>query len=290
MLRFASIALILLSTAGGARGDAPGANTDPKPQQLGEEPLKFRENESGKPGLSRGVKPSTIEPSRTEAALKLTVVDREKGPIPGIVVSFTDPDGKAYYTEETDAKGYAEVLVPVGKTYEVVYLSLGRREISAKLPVDDSPKQTIRLTLRYKKYVEREEGKPAPRFTLDGVEFDTGKATLRPESYPRIQSVLEYMQHKKSARIEISGHTDNVGNPRANQKLSERRAKAVRKYLVRKGIDGDRIEAVGYGETRPIASNDTPEGRQRNRRIEAQELWRVREAPGGKSGGKSGGK
>jgi len=88
----------------------------------------------------------------------------------------------------------------------------------------------------------------------------------------RLDRVVEYMTHKPSARIRIAGHTDNVGNARANQRLSKKRAEAVRDYLVSQGIDGGRIEAVGYGDERPIAPNDTEEGRQKNRRIEAIEL------------------
>jgi outer membrane protein OmpA-like peptidoglycan-associated protein len=80
------------------------------------------------------------------------------------------------------------------------------------------------------------------------------------------------MMHRTSARIRVSGHTDNLGNPKKNQALSEARAKSVRDYLMARGIDGSRIEAVGYGDQQPVASNDTEEGRQQNRRIEAIEL------------------
>jgi outer membrane protein OmpA-like peptidoglycan-associated protein len=80
------------------------------------------------------------------------------------------------------------------------------------------------------------------------------------------------MNHKKEARIEISGHTDNVGNPLANKTLSQKRAEACRNYIVSKGIDKGRLDAVGEGDTRPVAPNDSDEGRQRNRRIEAREL------------------
>jgi outer membrane protein OmpA-like peptidoglycan-associated protein len=107
---------------------------------------------------------------------------------------------------------------------------------------------------------------------LGGITFDTGKATIRSESFPRLDSVVEYMTHKKSSRIEISGHTDNVGNPKANKTLSQKRAQACRDYLISKGIDGSRLQAIGHGDERPIAPNDTDDGRQRNRRIEATEL------------------
>src|SRR5690606_2831747 len=149
-------------------------------------------------------------------------LDKDKGPIEGVVVSLTAPDGTKYYTEETDAKGYAEVLVPVGQKYELVYLSLGRRDIAATVPVSGEANQNIKLTLRYKRY---EAATDAPSgIVLQGVHFDTGKATIRPESFPQLDDVVEYMQHKKSARIRISGHTDNVGDPQANKVLSEKRA------------------------------------------------------------------
>ncbi len=111
-----------------------------------------------------------------------------------------------------------------------------------------------------------------PRFVLDGVTFDTGKATIKEESYSRLDKVAEYLLHKGNARIQISGHTDNVGNPKTNKALSLKRAQACRDYLISTGIDGTRIEAVGYGDERPVASNDTDDGRQQNRRIEAIQL------------------
>jgi outer membrane protein OmpA-like peptidoglycan-associated protein len=111
-----------------------------------------------------------------------------------------------------------------------------------------------------------------PVFVLDGVTFDTGKASIKPESFARLDGVAEYMTHKKSVKIEISGHTDNVGKPEGNKDLSLKRAQACRKYLVDKGVDGGRITAVGFGDEQPVASNDSPQGRAQNRRIEAKEL------------------
>jgi outer membrane protein OmpA-like peptidoglycan-associated protein len=204
--------------------------------------------------------------------MKFTVVDKDKGPIPGIVVSLTAPDVKKYYTEETNAEGYAEVLVPVGKKYDLVYLSLGRRDVAAQVAVTDEPNQNVRLTLRYKRIDPPGKVAPEPKFVLEGINFDVNKATIRPESFPMLDVVVEYMTYKKSARIEISGHTDNQGNPKKNKKLSEQRAQACRQYLIDKGIEGSRIMAQGFGDEQPIASNDTEEGRQQNRRIEAKEL------------------
>ena len=265
------------SPAVGAKADTtPGAAAAPAAPGAPEAAKEFVLGNSDSARTTHGAKPSQIKPTRTEAAMRLIVLDKDKGPVEGVVISVTAPDGTKYYTDETDAEGYAEVLVPVGQKYDLTYLSLGRRDIAATVTVTSAPKQNIKLTLRYKRYVPPPTAAPdtpaAPRFVLSGVTFDTGKATIRAESFPRLDSVVEYMAHKKSARIEISGHTDNVGNPKANKALSEKRAQACRAYVISKGIDGSRLQAIGHGDERPIAPNDTDEGRQRNRRIEATEL------------------
>ncbi|HLK92106.1 MAG TPA: OmpA family protein [Polyangia bacterium] len=214
---------------------------------------------------AHGATASKIKPTRTEAAMKLFVVDKDKGPVKGVAIFMTGPDGTKYYAEPTDSAGYTEMLVPVGKKYDITYLSLGRHEIAATVPVADEPSQSVKLTLRYK----RENDKP---FVLSGVNFDTAKATIRPGSFKQLDEVVDFMNHKKEARVEISGHTDNVGNPQANKTLSQRRAQACLNYIVSKGIDKSRLTAVGEGDERPVAPNDSDEGRQRNRRIEAREL------------------
>lgn len=246
------------------------ARDTPDVEPTPEEGTFVLKDAAGSAKAAHGVTPSKLAATKTEALIKFVVVDKEKQvPIPGIVISLTGPDGTKYHTTETDTQGYSEVLVPIGKKYDLVYLSLGRQDVSANVAVPDEPRKTIKLTLRYKRFEQESE----PRFVLDGVQFDTGKATLRPESFPRLDGIAEYLKHKPSSRIQISGHTDDIGNPKANKLLSEQRARACRDYLmITHGIDGSRIEAVGYGSERPISSNGTPEGRQQNRRIEATQL------------------
>ncbi|HUN55440.1 MAG TPA: OmpA family protein [Smithella sp.] len=102
------------------------------------------------------------------------------------------------------------------------------------------------------------------------VEFDTAKAIVKEKYHNNIKKVADFMKEFPNTHATIKGHTDNVGNAAYNQGLSEERANSVRKYLIEKfGIDGSRITAVGYGLTRPIASNDTAEGKQKNRRVVA---------------------
>jgi outer membrane protein OmpA-like peptidoglycan-associated protein len=237
---------------------------------------EFSLKKSDEATRAESAKRGKIKPTKTEAALRFTLVDKDKGPIQGTIIKLTGADGKLYYTDATDAEGYTEVLVPNGQKYDLVYLSLGIRDLAAQVTVTDEPKQSIRLTLRYKRPDPPPPilvpVPPATRFILDGVNFDTAKATLRPESFARLDTVVEFMAHKKDARIEISGHTDSMGKKKANQTLSEQRARTCRDYLVSKGIEADRIVTIGYGDERPIAPNETEAGRQRNRRIEAAEL------------------
>ena len=102
--------------------------------------------------------------------------------------------------------------------------------------------------------------------------FDFAKATLREESSHELDRILPYFEKFPNLKIELSGHTDYVGSDEANQKLSEDRANSVREYLIKKGIRIDQIEAVGYGESMPVATNETDEGRQLNRRVEFKVL------------------
>ena len=103
---------------------------------------------------------------------------------------------------------------------------------------------------------------------LENIFFETNKSTLKPESYPQLEQVLKFMNSNPTVRMEISGHTDNVGSLKLNTNLSQARAEAVVKYLVERGIDPSRLDYKGYAFSQPIAPNDTAEGRAKNRRVE----------------------
>ena len=103
---------------------------------------------------------------------------------------------------------------------------------------------------------------------MNNIFFDFDKATLRPESTNELQRLVKLMKDNSSLKIEISGHTDSKGPKDYNLGLSENRAKSVVDYLVKEGIKVSRLSFKGYGETQPVATNDTEEGRQLNRRTE----------------------
>ncbi len=99
------------------------------------------------------------------------------------------------------------------------------------------------------------------------IEFQTGSAALRPESLGVLGAIASTLQKHPEARVQIEGHTDASGSPEENQGLSERRAEAVKTVLVARGVDATRIETLGFGSSRPLVSERTPEDRARNRRI-----------------------
>jgi outer membrane protein OmpA-like peptidoglycan-associated protein len=106
------------------------------------------------------------------------------------------------------------------------------------------------------------------RVATQGIFFDTGSDRIRPESTPTLKEITAMLKEHADLKILVEGHTDNVGQAASNLALSEKRAAAVKRYLVEQGIAEDRLQSKGLGDTKPTAKNDTAEGRQQNRRVE----------------------
>jgi OOP family OmpA-OmpF porin len=106
------------------------------------------------------------------------------------------------------------------------------------------------------------------RVAIYGIYFDTNKASLKPESITALDGIVKAMINYPDLVLEIQGHTDNTGTDAINQKLSQQRAETVRSYLLLFGVDGARLTAAGYGSSKPVAANDTDEGKAKNRRVE----------------------
>jgi outer membrane protein OmpA-like peptidoglycan-associated protein len=100
------------------------------------------------------------------------------------------------------------------------------------------------------------------------IHFATGKAEILPESNPVIDEIVLLLKKRPDLRVGVEGHTDSTGSPAANKTLSDARAKAVAAAVAASGINPNRMEAVGYGQERPVADNRTEEGRAKNRRVE----------------------
>lgn len=116
--------------------------------------------------------------------------------------------------------------------------------------------------------IKLQQPKPGEKVVLRNIFFDVNKFDLKPESTPELTRLVALLKNQPTLKIEISGHTDSSGDKKANQLLSENRAKSVKDFLVQNGIQADRITYKGYGDARPVASNESEEGRAQNRRTE----------------------
>ncbi len=161
------------------------------------------------------------------------------------------------------ATGKYIVSLPSGHNYGIA--------VKAKDYLFHSENFIISDTAEYKEVIKNIALKPVAvgnKITLNNIFFEYKKAELSPGSITELNRLVKLMNDYPKLQIEVSGHTDNVGGKAYNIKLSTQRAKAVADYLISKGIAADRIKYVGYGYSKPVASNDTAEGRKLNRRSE----------------------
>ncbi len=201
------------------------------------------------------------------APLEVEVTNFKNVPQKGENIIFEGINSDLMYSGITDSEGKFDLVIKGGETYLIKIKSIGKDTDYSTFEVpkldNDRVYSTSNLLIQFE----------LPKtFTLDNVHFNSGKAELTTSSYSEINDLLEYMKIKEDLVIEIAGHTDDVGEDEYNMDLSERRAKSVNDYLVSNGISPERITAKGYGSTQPIASNEIPEGRQKNRRTEVRIL------------------
>ena len=196
-----------------------------------------------------------------EGALAGRVVDPEKQPLAGVIsfegaeipnVVASPATGEFYlkltpgsYSVRAAAQGYKSQL-------KVVQIAAGKKTI-AEFVLE--PLTKAKLT---EKKIE----------ILETIHFESGKASILPESFGLLDEVADILMSNPGLSILIEGHTDSVGSDAFNLRLSQSRANSVLQYLTKRGVVPDRLKAVGYGETRPIADNSTPSGRAKNRRVE----------------------
>jgi len=181
---------------------------------------------------------------------KIEIVDNELNE--AIFTSYSDSISGSYF-----------ITLPAGKSYGI--------SVSAEGYLFQSEYLDIPISAKYEeieKDIFLKAIKIGSKLVLKNIFFETASATLQEESYVELGFVLKALRENPTMRVEIAGHTDNVGGYNSNMKLSEERAKSVARFLQGSGIDPGRLEYKGYGYTEPVASNDTKEGRQKNRRVE----------------------
>ncbi len=247
--------IFLVLTANGKKGYFSSEGTNAKDKDIYE--LEFipnfqLKNKGPKLALVKGI---VIDAeTKNPVAAKLNVVDNEKNESIG--------DYKS-----NEATGNFLISLPSGKNYGLNVNAEGYMFHSENFNLPDSA--------QFKEYfikIELKKLKEGAKVILKNIFFDYDKATLRPESYPELNRVVELLNQNPKIKVEISGHTDSKGSDEYNLKLSQLRAKSVVEYIISKGIPSNKLIAKGYGETQPIDTNDTEEGRQNNRRVEFKVL------------------
>ena len=221
---------------------------------------------SGSIGADDIVRVALPEAARPEPVVLVRgrTLDRDTGEPVGATVTYEALDGagrgRAY---SNPATGEYQIVLPAGSTYGFQASADGYYPESVGVDLTT-------LTA----YEERDQDLTlAPlavgaKVRLTNLFFDTAQATLRPESRAELNRLAAFLRGTPGVTLEIAGHTDSEGSDASNQRLSERRAQAVVDFLTEAGIAASRLTVRGYGEAQPVATNDTAEGRQQNRRVE----------------------
>lgn len=208
-----------------------------------------------------------LQPTDYDALVIYKVTDDKGVPEQGAVVKVESRLDKTLKIDTTDLEGVVEMLLKKGTSHKVVVekqtlkFDFGQFEVpkqDGKLTMEENLQ--IKVVTKYNKVYELK------------IHFAPNRAELYEAAKTEIEKLAEEMKKNPTMRIEIAGHTDNVGDDKVNLQVSQKRASAIKAYLIEKGISEKRIIAKGYGKTVPVADNSTEEGRTRNRRIEIRML------------------
>lgn len=201
------------------------------------------------------------------AQILVKCMDTKSNPLSGEQIWFQTKNAPKLFKGITNSDGNFTIELKGAEDYIILVKSVGEAlpytEISIPALNPGESYGTMEIVVQID---------PPREFTLDNVFFETGKSSLKGESFAELDELYELMSSKKTLEIEIAGHTDDVGDENDNLTLSQQRAESARAYLMNKGITAERVIAKGYGESQPIAENNTPEGRQKNRRTEVKVL------------------
>ena len=192
---------------------------------------------SGSSAFSQNLKPTD------KLALLKGVVTNFKGkPLGKEIIMFYNEKTKALVKVTTDAAGKFEALIPVGGVYALKYKTFTADVDYTKMEIPNDKEATYEVGIKID---------PPKDFVLENVYFESGRSSLKPNSFKALNDLVEILKIKNTMVVEIQGHTDNVGKDEENMKLSQDRADEVRKYLVSKGIETARVTSKGYGPTMP---------------------------------------
>ncbi len=180
--------------------------------------------------------------------------------------AFKKLGGKLHFKDMSDNGGFATFSMPFGKTERWLHLESWNGHMTVTLTILEVAAMEQKVEVSASEMLEAltKQGFIA----LYGVTFDTGKDVLQPESTPLLEEIAALLKGTASLTLSIEGHTDDVGDKKANEALSKKRAESVKRWLTAKGIAAARLSTNGFGAAKPLADNRTEEGRAKNRRVE----------------------
>ncbi len=212
--------------------------------------------------------PEEVRPDPV-ATISGIVTDREGTPLQAIIKWENLSSGKEVGELTSDPEdGTYFITLPLGKNYGYYAEKQGYYPVSENINLEDKAGNALEI----REDIElvsidklREKGEAV---RINNIFFEFNKYELKPESYPELNRLAKFLQSNPEARVEILGHTDSIGTNAFNMRLSQKRAQVVVDYLIHCGCNENKLIARGYGESEPVTSNDTEEGRAMNRRVE----------------------
>lgn len=202
--------------------------------------------------------------TKKTAIIKGSIIDNETGEPIVAKLSITNVRNNKIVTEvfSDEADGTYVVDLPKNETYKV-YVTAKGLIMKESIIIDNLDKPII-----FDTPIKMNSISNNTSFVIENIYFDTDSFNLNPASFLSLDQIVDLLKQNRNIKVEISAHTDNVGDPSYNMKLSQARANGVVKYLISKSNITDNLIAKGYGETIPIANNNTIEGKTKNRRVE----------------------
>jgi len=207
--------------------------------------------------------PFVLIHAQEKARVSVLVTDFKNNSRQGETILFVGEKSGETVENISDKNGTFKISLKGGDTYMIKIKGIVDEQDYNQISIPKLEEGQV-----YGEYNVLIKYEPPRTFTLNNIHFDANKSSLRKDSYKELNELLSAMKVKETLAIEIVGHTDNVGEEADNLLLSKKRAENIRTFLISNGIDQARVKANGYGENRPIATNNTPEGRQKNRRTE----------------------
>ncbi|MEZ4938593.1 MAG: OmpA family protein [Crocinitomicaceae bacterium] len=197
------------------------------------------------------------------ADLKVKVMDFDNKGKSGETVVFVSEDKTIHAKTVSDESGECRVKLTGGHTYDIYVEAIGMQIKNNQITVPELAKGAQYTEALLQIFFEMPQ-----KLTLDNLRFDTGKWSIQSSSFEQLKQLATYLKNNPDINLAIYGYTDNVGDDQSNLTLSEKRAEAVKNYLIQQGVSADRLQSQGFGENNPVADNSTESGRKQNRRTE----------------------